>query len=58
MVFIIIGMFTFLYSCAAFLAAFFCGIDAGLTATQVSIIMLHALAGMGQGAFIVNYGGR
>lgn len=58
MIFIIIGMFTFLYSCAAFLAAFFCGIGAGLTATQVGIVMLHALFGMWQGAFIVNYGGR
>lgn len=58
MVFIVIGMLTFLYSCAALLAAFFCGIDAGLTATQVAIVMLHAMAGMWLGVFVIDRGGR
>lgn len=58
MVFIIIGMATFLFSLFACVAAFFVGVTSGLTATQVSLVMLLSLVGMAQGAFVATYGSK
>jgi uncharacterized membrane protein len=55
MTFVILGLFTFLISLATFVAAFFVGVASGLTALQVGIVMLVALFGMFQGAFIMGH---
>lgn len=55
MTFVILGFFTFLLSLATFVAAFFVGITSGLTALQVAIVMLVAMFGMFQGAFIMGH---
>jgi len=55
MTFVILGFVTFLISLIVFVAAFFAGITAGLTALQVGVVMLVALFGMFQGAFIMGH---
>ncbi len=55
MTFVILGFVTFLISLVTFVAAFFAGITAGLTALQVGVVMLVALFGMFQGAFIMGH---
>lgn len=58
MFFIILGFITFLLSMVTMVVAFFMGATAGMSGTQVALIMLVSLYGMFQSTIIMTHEGE